>query len=130
MDNRRKHMRLQISVDAEMKTSDNKIIKGTTKNISFSGVMIEFQEEPKIEPGEKCKISLIIQQNSNMEINFDCRVVHRTNSSLGFEFICLNGLDGYENFKNLLVYNSPNPQELMEELEKNPGIEHSHECLD
>ena len=123
-------MRLPISIDAEMKTKDDTITRGQTKNISFSGVMIEFQKEPKIENGEKCKISLIIQQNTKVQVNFDCKAIHKTNNSVGFQFICLEGLDGYENFKNLLVYNSPDPQKLMEELEKNPGIIHETECSD
>ena len=128
MENKRKHMRISIEIEAEMKTDDNKVIKGLTKNISFSGVMIQFKETPEVEDGNKYKISLIIQQNSRVEINFKCKFIHKANNSLGFEFICLEGLEGYENFKNLLVYNSPNPQELLEELEKNPGIEHASEC--
>lgn len=129
MENRRKHMRLPIEVEAEMKTDDS-TLKGVTKNISFSGALIEFQEKTEIEIGNKCKISLIIQQNTKIQINFDCKVIHKINNTLGFEFISLYGLEGYENFKNLLVYNSPNPQEILDELEKNPGIEHISESSD
>ena len=123
MENRRKHLRLPISVDAEMTTNDDKTIKGLTKNISFSGVLIDFQKKPEINEGDNCKISLILQQNERIEINLECQMVHITNNLLGFKFICLKGLDGYEIFKNLLIYNSLDPEKLIEELKQNPGIE-------
>ncbi|MBI5055681.1 MAG: PilZ domain-containing protein [Nitrospirae bacterium] len=119
---RRKNTRTSISINVELQTSKG-IYQGKSKNISFSGIYIFCANSSNIPLGEACDIKLILRSEPPQSIiNLRCQVVRTDKSGVGVKFISID-MSGYQQFKNLMVYNSPDPDKLLGELEKNPGLE-------
>ncbi|RJQ56708.1 MAG: PilZ domain-containing protein [Nitrospiraceae bacterium] len=119
---KRKHTRISISLDAELQIND-KTYRGKTKDISFSGIFM-FCPDPANIPADKTGfIKLVLKPGPNPKIiTFHCKVVRTSESGAGVKLIRVD-MEGYQQFKNLMVYNSPNPDVLLEELNKHPGLE-------
>ncbi|CAN2041437.1 PilZ domain-containing protein [Candidatus Magnetomoraceae bacterium gMMP-15] len=123
MKENRKHTRLPLELPAEIKLSNGAIYKGGIKNISFGGVFLDMPDLTELKQGNKCKLSVILQEElKRLSIDFDCEVIHVQSSGIGLRFIAINGTEAYNHFKNLMVMNSPDPDQLLEELERHPGL--------
>lgn len=119
---KRKHQRLQIAVAATISVGDSTRYHGTTKNISFSGIYINCSQEKVPEVGTSCIVTLTLQDGDEpMTIKFKARVKHHKRASVGLEFQAIFAED-YNDFVYLMVNNSPDPDALLEEISRNPGI--------
>jgi len=119
---KRKHTRISINIDAELQTS-NGTFRGKMKNVSFSGIFIYCANSANIIIGETCYLKLILQTEPHPNIiNFQCKIIRTDASGVGVRLTRVD-MEGYQKFKNLMVYNSSNPDNLLDELNKNPGLE-------
>ncbi|RJQ14167.1 MAG: PilZ domain-containing protein [Nitrospiraceae bacterium] len=123
-EDRRKNTRLSIQLEAELHLPGDAVYRGKTKNISFSGVYLECLKSSAIPVvNDPCTLKLILQSGPNPNIiSFQCRVVRTDKSGAGIRFISVD-MNGYRQFKNLLVYNSKDPDKLLDELNRNPGLD-------
>lgn len=55
-------------------------------------------------------------------IEFNCKAIHIDGSDIGLQFMAIVDIDSYIHFKNLMISNSREPEKLIKELNKNPGI--------
>lgn len=123
MKERRKHTRIVLQHDVELILSDATPFRGKTKDISFSGIYIRCNNADGIPIGDTCTARLHLSGGDNPEtIQFQCEVVRTATSGVGIKFHSVD-LAGYQQFKNLMIYNSSDPDNLMAELEKNPGLD-------
>lgn len=119
---KRKHTRISINIDAELQTSIG-TFRGKMKNVSFSGIFIYCANSANIIIGETCSLKLILQTEPHPNIiNFQCKIIRTDASGVGVRLTRVD-MEGYQKFKNLMVYNSSNPDNLLDELRKNPGLE-------
>lgn len=119
----RKHTRLSIEVAIEINIPDGTLHYGKTKNISFGGMYVNIEKQLNIKHGDKCSITLVLQdQPDKVDIKFQCKTVHLNKKGIGFKFISINAED-YQDFKYLMINHSPEPQLLLDELSKHPGID-------
>ena len=120
---RRKHTRISLGLEAELRLSDNVTFAGKIKDISFSGVFMYCVNSADIPSGGTGLLKLLLQAGPHRNvINFRCQVVRTDESGAGIKFINTD-VDGYQQFKNLMLYNSADPDKLLAELEKNPGLD-------
>ena len=120
---RRKSSRNSLKQNSELTLSDETVYTGTTKNISFSGVYMYCPNAKSIPIGETGSFKIFIQSQQETEIiSFMCQVIRTDDDGVGLKFSDIN-LEGYQKFKNLMLYNSPDPDRLLAELEKNPGLD-------
>jgi len=123
MEEKRKNKRIPITLDIQIILSTGEKYKGKTINLSFGGVMARFQENVAIKPESLCKMILLLEAGEEyIELNFKAKAVHIKENILGFSFLYIIDLDGYKHFKNLMVFNSDDPDELLNELEEHPGM--------
>ena len=119
---KRKHQRLEIPLTATIKVGDNVAYIGKTKNISFNGAYIVLDQSAVPDVGTSCVVTLTLQEGDEpMTINFKARVKHLKGSKVGLEFQAIYAED-YNDFVYLMVNNSPDPDGLLEEISRNPGI--------
>jgi hypothetical protein len=120
---RRKHTRISLGLESELQLSDNVSYAGKIKNISFSGVFMYCVNSTDIPIGGTGLLKLFLQSGPHRNvINFRCEVVRTDESGAGIKFISTD-VNGYQQFKNLMLYNSTDPDTLLAELEKNPGLD-------
>jgi len=119
---KRKHQRLEIQVPATISIGESVAYTGTTKNISFSGSYVQCDQDSVPDIGTSCIVKMTLQEGDEpTTIKFKARVKHYKQSSVGLEFQAIFAED-YNDFVYLMVNNSPNPDELLEEISRNPGI--------
>ena len=120
---KRKNTRHHIELDATIIVSDNSLFKGKTKNLSFGGAYLYCVDSISVPENEKCFFELSLKgapQPSTLK--FYCNIVHADDAGIGLKFISIDLFD-YEQFKHLMLFNSTDPDALLAELEKNPGLE-------
>lgn len=119
---KRKHQRLPIAVAATINMGNSETYRGTTRNISFNGAYINCDQDKLPEVGASCIVTLSLQEGSDpVTINFKARVKHFKGVNVGLEFQAIYAED-YNDFVYLMVNNSPDPDALLEEISRNPGI--------
>lgn len=118
----RRHMRLPLEISAEIKLANGSEGRGKTINISFGGALVEFSEPLQIRSGDHCELSMILSQGDrDMVIRFRCEAVHVGGYGVGFRFLTMD-IAGYNHFKKLMTLNSPDPERLLEEIRRHPGL--------
>ena len=55
------------------------------------------------------------------KINLECRIIHIQKNGIGFQFLSID-FEGYHTFKRMMVLNSEDPERLLLELKKHPGL--------
>ncbi len=122
MKEHRKHTRLPIILNAEVLLPNGVKCVGKTKNISFGGLFVDLDDPQKLDAGDECDIILLLDgTQGRMEIIIHSIIIHKANTGIGLNFLGIE-IDYYEHFKKLLIHNSPEPNTLFEELQKNPGL--------
>jgi c-di-GMP-binding flagellar brake protein YcgR len=120
---RRKHTRVALELEAELQLDNSITAEGKTKNISFSGIFMYCVNAANIPVGGNGSLKIFLQADPHINIiNFRCQVVRTDESGVGIRFINID-VNGYQQFKNLMIYNSSDPDMLLAELEKNPGLD-------
>jgi c-di-GMP-binding flagellar brake protein YcgR len=120
---RRKNTRVSLELAAELQLSEHSAYTGKTGNISFSGIYMLSIEAAKIPVGATGMLKLHLQAGpAPNAIAIRCQVVRTDESGAGIRFIHID-IEGYRQFKNLMAYNSPDPDTLLAELAKHPGLE-------
>lgn len=122
--NNRKHTRVAVHVSAEIYITNGGVLKGTTRNMSFGGafVNIEALDEPVPELGTDCELHLKLgSAEAPLTVPVKCTLARANSEGLGIEFVSTT-IEGYWHFKNLMVYNSPESDRLLQELETHPGL--------
>jgi c-di-GMP-binding flagellar brake protein YcgR len=122
---RRKNSRNSLKQNSELALTEKTVYKGATKNISFSGVFMYCPDAQNIPIGETGFFKIFIKSEEETKtISFMCQVIRTDDKGVGLKFIDID-LEGYQKFKNLMLYNSSDPDALLAELEKHPGIDRS-----
>ena len=125
---KRKHTRLPIAIKAEIQLENGKICPGVTKNMSFSGVLAEIQKAEDVRTGDLCNLTIFLADGQKEPaIEFECKVVRKDETDIGFKYIAIIDVESYMHFKNLMVSNSKEPEMLIQELKQNPGIIIDHD---
>ena len=119
---KRKHQRLPVAVPASIKVGETETYSGTTRNISFSGAYINCAEDKVPETGTSCVVTLTLQEGPEpVTISIKARVKRFKDANVGLEFQAIFAED-YNDFVYLMMNNSPDPDALLEEISRNPGI--------
>ena len=122
--NNRKHTRIGLEIKASVTTGVDSNFVGTTKNMSFGGAFISVDSisEGQIPIGADCELELQLGASDKpLRVPIQSRVARTTSEGIAVEF-CSTTIEGYWHFKNLMVYNSPEAEVLLAELELNPGL--------
>ena len=121
----RKHTRLAIEIDASLRFSSTLSFKGSTCNLSFGGALVEIENGnlENIALERVCALSMTLGHGSSpINIELNAKVVRKYEQKIALQFISTS-IEDYWHFKKLMVYNSPNSEYLLAELESAPGLE-------
>lgn len=119
----RKHTRITLELGAELQLDESGFFRGKTKNISFSGVFMHCVDSENIPVGRTGLLKIFLQPSPHPSIiTIHCQIVRTDESGAGIRFINID-VKGYQQFKNLMIYNSTDPDKLLAELEDHPGLD-------
>ncbi len=119
---RRKHTRLDLEFKAKLKFTNKTTWQGFTKDISFGGAFICCAKPDPALNSKECYLQLTLNpEHEGKIINFSCRQIRTTPTGAAVQFITTDIAD-YDFFEKVMIYNSPNPDKLADELDDNPGL--------
>ena len=114
MDNKRKNSRVPFQATITLNFSNRKHEECETVDLSIKGVFVVGISGHAI--GEKCQASLrLVGSTSDLTLNMQGEVVRAEENGLGLHF-CETDLDSFYHLKNILYYNSENPDMLDDEM--------------
>ena len=119
---RRKHTRVPLRFNAELSFADGELFNGATEDMSFGGAYIVCEHLADTERRDNCTVTIINPAGDEpLQIPIKCRIVRADQRGVGIRFISMD-INDYQQFKQLMVYNSADPDTLMAELELDPGL--------
>ncbi len=118
----RKHTRILLEIEAQIRFPDGKTFNGATKNISFGGCYFNCNELVGQRKKGSCLVELIPHADaSGIAISIKSTILRLDGDGAGIKFHSID-IHDYHHFRNIMTYNSPDPNAIMDELEKNPGL--------
>ncbi len=122
----RKHMRLPLVFPVDLILADGRKFRGKTRNISFGGILLDLPEPPpQLKPSDLCGLVLILAEGEEpVVIPLEAEVRHISAFGIGLQFARIQrfDLDAYRRFKKIMVFNSPDPDQLEDELLAHPCL--------
>ena len=123
-DNSRKHTRLPIRITATVSLADGNDYTGATRNMSFGGAFINIESfsSVNVEAGSPCELKLSLgSPDEPVIVPIKGKLARSNEEGVAVEFEHTT-IEGYWHFKNIMIYNSPEVDMLLDELEKHPGL--------
>lgn len=119
----RKHLRLPIERTILLQQGDSKVHRGKTTNMSFGYAHINLSVHDDLSVNDECELVLQLDENlDSIEIFLKAKIVRLEQDGVAVQFTSIMA-EGYQDFEQLLVNASPNPIQLMAELDKHRGLD-------
>jgi len=120
MKERRKNIRVLFDAQVDVYSEKGEIISNKAKDVSLKGVYIFSDKKPSI--GEIYNVDIKLGEKENITLHFKGKVIRHDSSGFVISFIATD-LKTLAHLKNILYYNSGNPEKIDEELKKMFGLE-------
>jgi c-di-GMP-binding flagellar brake protein YcgR len=117
---RRYRATYETLITLKEKSSGKVIKKSRSKDISLNGMFVETTD--KLEEGTVCILELLLPNTKDKTVvTIECVVARSSDEGFGITFENMD-ITSYEHLKNIVIYNSDNPHEVLEQCEKRPGF--------
>ena len=117
---RREFSRVAIQVEVRLRTEEDNLVAGKGTRISLKGLF--FETATRLPNGSACQIEIVLGTESHqLLINVKGKVTRQEENGLGLEFSQM-GSEGYEHLKNLVLYNSDEPEKVEQEFIQHLGL--------
>ena len=120
---RRQWTRVPTALEARVESA-GVVIRGRVRDLSLTGVYVLC--DPRFPEGVPCRVTLVLMGTEPpLTVEFAGRVVHAEDDGMGIELTELP-VTSLDHVRNLILYNSPDPDRVEEELHR-PPILRRHE---
>lgn len=120
MPHRREFSRVEVHPVIEIAVAGRPIVDAQVGNLSLRGLLVLTVERPAAEA--TCSIAIRLGGTA-AEVTATGRVVRTTSEGFAVQFTEILGLDSLEHLRNLIRYNSHNPNEVEQEFRNHLGLE-------
>lgn len=121
--NLRKHSRLPLELPAFIRQANHEEFFGTTRNISFGGASLKFDNGCPCALDEYVVMGLILEGGELPVIaTFNCEVRRLPKPHEICVVFCSTDLESFDHLRNIMLFNAENPDLLIEELTQHPGL--------
>ena len=117
--NQREFTRVEVRVRSEIRGGGATILDAPTHTISMKGLAVRTAE--RLPAGTECEIKLILV-DGDVEIKAQGTVLKDLPDGLVLQFSRLLGLESYEHLRNLVFYNTADPERAEAEFNAHAGI--------
>jgi len=108
---KRKKQRVDFKTKITLKTDQSELnIEGSSKDLSLKGIFIHTNED--IALNTKCDIEIYLTgMTEKFVLNMQGITIRQEDNGIAVEFISMD-LDSYTHLKNILRYNTANPDDI------------------
>jgi predicted protein tyrosine phosphatase len=118
--NSREFSRVPLPVRARFKLAGGETLEGKAHDVSMNGVFIETAQTAAKDA--KGQLTLIFEPNGeSILIHGHGRVTRSSEQGIGIQIDEME-LEGYEHLRNLILYNAPDPEAVVSELDEHLGL--------
>jgi hypothetical protein len=119
--NKRRNTRVRFETTADLFFTDQTIANCSTTNLSINGIMIVGLQGRAL--GEECELRLHLGGGkSDLIVAIKCKVSRITEEGTALHFYEIE-LDSFQHLKNIVYYNSENPDDVSKEYIDHRSIE-------
>lgn len=112
--NRRRFQRVSVHLDAEVSDGNVSLMARETRDLSLQGLFLV--TEVTMPVGTECRITLWLRGLLvPIELQFTGKVARVAPDGLGIQFHAIENLESYHHLRNLVLYNSHDPDSALEE---------------
>jgi hypothetical protein len=117
---RREFSRVTVSPVIDLVVAGRPVADARVGNLSLRGVLVLSAERP--DPEAACTITIRLGGTA-AEVRATGQVVRTTTEGFALRFTEILGLDSLEHLRNLIQYNSHNPNQVEQEFRTHLGLE-------
>ncbi len=117
--NQREFTRVPVHCHAEVQAAGRPIPCTAVSTLSMNGMFLQTTEVLPV--GTECEITISLVEHE-IEIELLASVVRGYPDGLAFQFTKILGPESYGHLRNLVLYNSPDPDRVETEFEAHAGI--------
>lgn len=119
--NDRKNTRSKYHNKSKIVFSNHELISPEIVDISITGAFVASTKE--IATGDKCsfEIDLATESDNPIILIIEAEVARVTKKGFALHFLSMDD-ETYRHLKNIVLYNSQTPDQIINECKKNPGI--------
>lgn len=119
--NKREFTRTSVRIAAQMESEDVSIHCDQTRDLSMKGLFLLTKD--RLPVGTTCRTVLyLVECGSPLSIEVTAKVVRTEEDGMAIEFLEILEPECFEYLRNLVLYNSPNPERVEKELDSHIGL--------
>ncbi|HLE09837.1 MAG: hypothetical protein A2504_11030 [Bdellovibrionales bacterium RIFOXYD12_FULL_39_22] len=120
MNKKTRRERAHYCTKVVIKTSEKIIESSTSDNISLNGIFVESKDILPV--NTKCKLEITLSASTDgIKLKMDAKVARVTPKGMGLSFEVMD-VETFRHIKNLVMYNSEDPNKIIDQCEKYPGF--------
>ena len=114
--NKRRHTRLYLKIDAQLRLADGRSLRGVIDNISYSGADFHCSRPPYGSVGQSCHLVRLFpdREPDGLAIEFECQMIRVDNDGVGLKFHRVNEAV-YQWFDDFMRHHYVKPNHLLKE---------------
>lgn len=120
MPHRREFSRVQVSPVIDLTVNGSAIADAQVGNLSLRGLLVLTAQRP---PAESPAVLSLRLDGMAAEVRATGRVVRNTDEGFAVRFTEIVGVDSLEHLRNLIRYNSHDPNQVEDEFRNHLGLE-------
>ena len=120
MEDKRRFTRVPFRMKTKMTIGDTEFGADEIRNLSIGGCLLPF-EVPHA-PGTACHIEILLNEEApDLSVRVDGEIVRLDSGMTAVRFVRIDP-DSLFHLRNIIRYNSSDPDMVEEEIEKHPGL--------
>ncbi|RLB09305.1 MAG: hypothetical protein DRG27_04630 [Deltaproteobacteria bacterium] len=120
MIDKRQNIRVLFDAKVNVYSEKGEVISNKTKNICLKGLYVYSDKKPAV--GELCDVQMILDKEKDVVLRFKAKVLRCDNEGFVLNFIATD-LNSISHLRNILSYNSGDPERIEQELKKMFGLQ-------
>jgi hypothetical protein len=119
--NRREFTRVPIQLNVEVTPTQAGNTSYQVKDVSLKGLYLHCENPLPV--GAACRVALLLGDKDNpVRIEVGGKVARVDKTGMGLEITDIIGVQSFEHLRNLVLYNSPDPNQVEQEFQDHIGI--------
>lgn len=120
MKDKRRFTRVPFKMTTKMTVGDTVFNTDEISNLSIGGCLLPF-DVPYTE-GTPCQVEILLnEEDPEMIVSVDGEIIRQEHGMIAVKFIRIDP-DSLFHLRNIIRYNSSDPDQIEEEIEKHPGL--------
>lgn len=118
--NQRGRIRASFDTEIVIKKDDKIIVSNHTRDISLNGIFVVTKD--RLEVDTICDLTIALNSHvTSLNLRLKAKIVRHSDDGMAVHFEEME-LETYQHLKNIVLYNSENPEDFLQQCDERPGF--------